>query len=158
MSFSITTVPILVLWRPDIILLSMWYPCVCVCRCCTENFHTRPCRTTAFHMCGKTYYGCHHLFNKQFGSWFMQWIANGAAATKFKSPVWFMAVLLAPQLIGHACISYKQGGLPCWEWVTQVDLIISEVFFLGKWEPGSVMVPAAACFQSLCFCSKSSYS
>lgn len=156
MSFSITTVPILVLWRPDIILPSMWYPCVCVCRCCTENFHTRPCRTTAFHMCGKTYYGCHHLFNKQFGSWFMQWIANGAAATKFKSPVWFMAVLLAPQLIGHVFIQARWPALLGMSHTGRSDYIWS--FFLGKWEPGSVMVPAAACFQSLCFCSKSSYS
>lgn len=95
----------------------------------TENIFACPHRTIAILMCGKTYYRCHHLFNKQFGSWFMQWIANGTAASKFKSPVCFMAALLEPQLIGRARILYKRGILSCWEWVTQVDLITSEVFW-----------------------------
>lgn len=95
----------------------------CLCVCCVHTF-----RTLALHMCGKTYYRCHHLFNKQFGSWFLQWIANGAAATKFKSPVWFMAALLEPHLIGSAYILHNQISLSCWKWLRQVDLITSEVF------------------------------
>lgn len=61
----------------------------------SKNIPAFPHRTDFFHVYRKkTYCRCHHLFNKQFGSWFMQWIANGAAATKFRTPVWFMAAII----------------------------------------------------------------
>lgn len=74
----------------------------------TENIPTFPHHwPLPFTCCGKTYYRCHHLFNKQLGSLSMQWIANGAAATKLKSPLWLMAALLDPQLIWCAYILYN---------------------------------------------------
>lgn len=109
----------------------------------TGNIPSCPHRTIDVHMYG-TYYGCHHLFNKQFGSWLMQWITNGGAATKFKSPVWFMAALLEPHSLGVLILYMRYSVMLGMSHTGRSD----HIWGFLKWRPSPIMVPVAASSQS----------